>query len=244
MGLYPEVAAGNSGGPMNTNVRAVLLATTAGCVVATTVQAADSPPPMPVKASPSVAIAPSWVGPYWGLHLGAARHRTTSILDTTGDYSPSFSKTRGIGGGQIGYNWQQGGLVYGFVADASILSGGKSTQPTDPPETASTRLRAMATLRGKAGVTNGDTQAYVTAGAAIAKVLAEYNYSNPSVRDEANRTGLVAGGGVERMIGGNWSAFLEALHVKFTHDATFQSGDTGKFKHRVTIVRAGVNKRF
>jgi outer membrane immunogenic protein len=200
---------------------------------------------MPVKVkAPSTAIAPSWTGPYWGLHLGAAWHRTTSTLDTTGDYSPSFSKTRGIGGGQIGYNWQHGNLVYGFVADASILSGGKSTQPTDPPETASTRLSRMATLRGKAGIATGDTQAYVTAGLAVAKVQAEYGYPNPLSRDEANRTGLVAGGGVERMFPGNWSAFLEAMHVRLTHDANFQGNDTGQFKHRVTIVRAGVNRRF
>jgi outer membrane immunogenic protein len=200
---------------------------------------------MPViTKAPSVAIAPSWTGPYWGLHLGAAWHRTKATIDTTGDYAPSFSKTRGLGGGQIGYNWQHGSMVYGFVVDGSILSGGKSTVVTDSPETASTRLSRMATLRGKAGIATGDTQAYLTAGLAVAKVLAEYAYPNPASRDEANRTGLVAGGGIERMFPGNWSAFLEALHTSFTHDATFQPGDTGKFKHRVTIVRAGVNRRF
>jgi outer membrane immunogenic protein len=201
---------------------------------------------MPVVKAPATVIAPSWTGPYWGLHLGAAWHRTTSTIFSGGDnYAPSFSKTRGIGGGQIGYNWQHGNLVYGLVADGSILTGGRSTRPTDDDESVSTRLRRMATVRGKAGIATGDTQAYVTAGLAVAKVRAEYDYSSTNVsRVEATRSGFVAGGGVERMFPGNWSAFLEALHARFTHDANFGGGETGQFKHGVTIVRVGVNKRY
>jgi outer membrane immunogenic protein len=102
----------------------------------------------------------------------------------------------------------------------------------------------MATVRGKAGIATGDTQAYVTAGLAIAKVVAEYNYPSNTSRVEATRTGFVAGGGVERMLPGNWSAFIEALYARLTHDANFGDGETGKFKHGVAIVRGGVNRRF
>src|SRR5262245_27888200 len=57
------------------------------------------------QGGPPLAYSPSfWQGWYAGVHLGY------------GDADPADGF---VGGGQIGYNWQNGKLIYGVEADAT-----------------------------------------------------------------------------------------------------------------------------
>ena len=62
-------------------------------------------------AAPSVFF---WTGFYVGAHLG---YGWTDV--DWQDVSNSLSGSGALAGGQIGYNWQKGALVFGLEADAS-----------------------------------------------------------------------------------------------------------------------------
>src|SRR5215813_8858205 len=76
------------------------------------VRAADIPV-APVKSSAPVAW--NWSGFYLGGHIGAALN-TTDIADPFGAalYGDQVRSPGFIGGGQIGYNYQLGPVVFGF----------------------------------------------------------------------------------------------------------------------------------
>src|SRR3974390_1275525 len=110
--------------------RTYLLATASGIAAAAAAggaQAAD----MPMKAAPAPIppAAPSWTGFYIGGNLGAAWQQAHSAGTGYGvtccptlelfPISNSTTHTGLIGGGQIGYNWQNGSAVYGVEADIS-----------------------------------------------------------------------------------------------------------------------------
>jgi outer membrane immunogenic protein len=81
-----------------------------------------SPPPAPFYAPAPVF---TWTGFYAGANVGAAFGTTGGALrpnfTTSTGFGDSKDGTGFVGGGQIGYNWQSGQLVYGIEADADYL---------------------------------------------------------------------------------------------------------------------------
>ena len=85
---------------------------------------------MPTKAPVGPVVMPfSWSGLYVGVNLGGGWGNSTGDLDSfSSSFAPSVAggavpgslgvKSSGvIGGGQIGYNWQTGPLVFGVETD-------------------------------------------------------------------------------------------------------------------------------
>src|SRR5690348_12422966 len=111
--------------------RSFLIATSAGFAAATMpgAQAAD----MPIKAPRYVEQPASWAGWYIGANVGGAWQNTTASSSYQGFAldNNTFSKSGFIGGGQLGYNWQQGNFVFGIEGDISGLNGRNSGQPQD-----------------------------------------------------------------------------------------------------------------
>src|SRR5947207_335036 len=108
-------------------IRRYFLATVSGVALATAASAADLPARAPIyKAPPAVVEAWSWAGPYIGINAGVAWNRTK--FEELGDSSTppesdffrpgsSFWSPNKAGftiGGQVGYNWQSGNIVYGL----------------------------------------------------------------------------------------------------------------------------------
>jgi outer membrane immunogenic protein len=102
-----------------------LLAAAAGAsalaALATTAWAADLPPPVIAKAPPPPPAWYDWTGFYVGGNGGYSFGRaSTTITTTTGiaPFSGSQNVNGGLGGGQIGYNWQfNHNWVLGIEAD-------------------------------------------------------------------------------------------------------------------------------
>ena len=71
--------------------------------------------------APPAAPAPySWTGLYIGLNAGYASAKVTNTVSGGGlDGSGSVNMPGGIGGAQIGYNYQIGPMVLGFEADST-----------------------------------------------------------------------------------------------------------------------------
>jgi outer membrane immunogenic protein len=170
---------------------------------------------------------------------GAAPVIAVSIFNVNGgcnDGNASF-----LGGGQIGYNWQSGGWVFGIEADGSWrdltqdLFGVFGNNPTAAcpfgclaGDTVFMRSEqgALGTVRGRLGWAPGQWLLYVTGGLAVGEVthtVVEVPFPftactvngltcrGASVSD--TRVGWTVGAGVEWALGPNWSVGAEYLFV-------------------------------
>jgi outer membrane immunogenic protein len=253
-------------GGVEMKVKSILLASVAGSAVAPMANAADLPAKAGPQVAPIVAAVPSWAGFYMGVNAGVAWQKArasnyyginpTKVVDSDAGF---------IGGGQIGYNWQSGGAVYGLEADFSGLTGSVSkTLQTDVLHTDSLHsdINWMATFRGRLGLAAGtNTLLYVTGGVALADIRNRLTYSDIFGNDitwtsKKTKSGSVIGFGVEQMFAPNWTARLEGLLASFgrtnVQEATSNrigvfsttGSNATEFKNEVVIVRAALNYRF
>ena len=151
--------------------------------------AADlKPRPMYTKA-PVAAPVYSWTGFYLGLNGGYSWGRSSTDFTVTGGTVGSVSRdlNGGLGGGQIGYNWQVQTFVFGVELDIQG-TGQKGTFNFDTPTVCPTiaiavlpcvtgngsveqKLPWFITLRGRLGVTPAaNWLLYVTGGFANGNV--------------------------------------------------------------------------
>jgi outer membrane immunogenic protein len=202
------------------------------------------------KAPPPPVAVPTWTGLYLGAHAGWGWAKNTngnaSSFDPGGFvpgelFLPAAYDLKANGplfGGQLGYNWQNGNLVFGIEGDISGtgLDGFQSQPLTNGPAVGALAglngglsfmrqdVEWLASIRGRFGYAWGPTLLYVTGGAAWSRV----NYTAAAVpgisaigccSDSANfsetRSGWTIGAGYEAMITSNWSVRGEYLYYKF-----------------------------
>jgi outer membrane immunogenic protein len=244
------------------SLRCYLLATASSAALIGNAAAADMT--MPTKAAP-VPVAWSWAGPYIGLNLGAAwDHAKFSDLGAgpSGFYAFSppnndpFWSPKKAGftfGGQAGYNWQTGNIVYGLEADLNWANA-KANENLVPfgvvTVTANTKMDWMTTVRGRLGVAFSQYLLYATGGVAFAHFSDSWGFTvtgGNSFTSNTTRTGWTAGGGLEYMLARNWSLGVEVLYADFGSKdvSVFLNGIatpyTSRFKHNVTTARAALN---
>jgi outer membrane immunogenic protein len=235
---------------------------------------------MPTKAPIAVPFF-SWTGFYAGLNAGYGW--SSGNVDVTSLPSPAafnqdpFSMTaraKGfIGGGQLGYNWQNGVWVFGIEADIdyahisgdglhnpNLVFGGANTFPTSFT-TAHQELNWLATIRGRVGYAMDRVLFYGTGGLAVGGVKVSAFADNfpgaPGLQfagsDSTTKTGWTAGGGIEWAFANRWSAKAEYLHYDLGSDtvtmARTSAGPAGFFVVSTfhisgDIVRVGANYKF
>jgi outer membrane immunogenic protein len=152
-----------------------------------------------------------------------------------------------IGGGQIGYNYQMGPVVWGVEADfsgadikgsnsktgtATVVDTVTSTPIVDTISgTGNQKLNWFGTLRGRVGVVPfTPLLVYATGGLAYGNVSSEvsftesYNFNcfcgpNPTTGASISSTqwGWTAGGGIEWMFAPHWSLKAEFLYYNLGH---------------------------
>jgi len=247
---------------------------------------------MPVKAKvapPLICPSCNWTGFYIGGNIGGSigviqntdglsGFPTGAGFPAAGNPYLSSNVKRalpgGIGGGQVGYNWQSGSLVLGVEADwqfsrekstlnvlgqniaAALFTSGYSDEE---------KIKSFATARARLGWAHDSYLWYVTGGGAWAQIGSNYTltssipattFASPvSAGFSTNKTGWTIGGGVETCLwDGNWSAKLEYLYLDLGSVAnTFTTPTTaaGTFavfnsnnKIQDHIIRVGLNYRF
>ena len=162
-------------------------------------------------ATPAAAGASdgNWTGVYIGGSVGGGWGNVDTNVNCLGDdcagaiaegaFSTHFSSNLdgGLGGGQIGYNFQASeSLVLGVEADISgtSISGGDSQQTNGgavhPAEFAevSEDLKYFGTVRGRIGYAARNWLVYATGGLAFAQVDYGYSVSEP----DTSSTGLAS----------------------------------------------------
>jgi outer membrane immunogenic protein len=190
----------------------IALAVFVGMAVASIPAAADGGN----QAYPDRPYYPSiWQGLYAGVHVG---------FSNGGDGV--------LGGGQLGYNWQSGRIVYGVEGDfalSSIEEGASACSPFACAH-ASASLDWMATARGRIGyLIDPRILAYATAGIGIVSWSAEGGITGCqlcTIKLDGTESGFVFGLGVEGKISETMTARIEFL----------SGGDL-----QPDVVRAGLN---
>ena len=219
---------------------------------------------MRVKAPPPPAAVFSWTGFYVGLNAGGAWGR--SDAETTVSCAPvvsppnyfclnavgaanagavnaagtgSLSGSAFIGGGQIGFNVQNGGAVFGVEVDAQSfnLRASRQASGTFPVDflpavpagstftvTSSVNTDWLLTARGRVGWAFDNVLAYATGGVAVTTIRASHTFADNFTASpggagawngSATKAGWTVGGGVEWAAARSWTVKVEYLYLNF-----------------------------
>jgi outer membrane immunogenic protein len=194
----------------STSALGVLLASIAGSAYA-----ADLPaPPTPYSKAPAlVSPLTNWSGFYIGAMGGYGSENTNDTLGIKG----------GFGGGTVGYNWQFNTIVAGLEADGAFADINSSATAVvgGIPISATAKLDALATVRGRIGVAFDQILFYGTGGFALADAKISASAGLVGVSDTKTLTGWTAGAGVEWMFLPHWSLKAEYLYRSFSGTTFF-----------------------
>jgi len=216
-----------------------------------------------VKAPYAPAAVWSWTGFYLGGNVGAGWGTTESTLASVngalgavpvGTALAQNSRSGFLGGGQLGYNWQSGWVVFGVQGDISGLDVKGSTTCVGFV-TCTTKSDWLATVTGRIGGVVADrTLVYAKGGAA-------WMHTNDSIgvpgvfeaRSSSTPLGWVLGLGAEYAFDHNWSGFIEYNYIEFDKktavwDLSPLAGATTianvDIKNKLSIAKIGVNYKF
>jgi outer membrane immunogenic protein len=176
------------------------------------------------KDEPVYAPALSWTGFYIGVNAGYAFSEETDVdyANNAGTFATGSAELEGgFAGGQIGYNYQAGQIVFGIEADiqgadlsdeaAGASAGGVILAGSD------IGLDLFGTVRGRVGLAYDRALFYVTGGFAYGHadfdIEAVSGALSASASTDETLTGYVVGGGVEYALGGAWSIKAEYQYI-------------------------------
>ena len=196
-------------------------------------------------ASGNAAFAQNWNGTYAGVSLGYGMQKDHWAPQGAQDF---WDNARGaIGGVQAGYNWQSGSVLAGIEGDY-LFSGIKgSTTCAGTPDTCSTNLNGLGSVRGRLGwVATPSAMFYFTGGLAWGSLQYKDTVAG-GVGFTHTSTGAVLGAGSEFMLSRNWTLKAEYLHYdlgKITAGAADFSGTPTDFRVKTDTFRLGLNYKF
>ena len=244
--------------------------------------AADWPLMAPQLYPSAPRMAVEWTGIYFGVNAGYGWAQGSSTTDfggglTGGTTTPlglgatelgttgllaSSSPRGGIAGGQIGFNWQAGMVVFGAELDGQWSGQANavllSCTPPIPGCTATEaiKIRSLTTGRARIGLAFDWLMPYVTAGGALVNARDDLTVNVGGVSANfqplsGTTLGWTAGAGVDVALSSNWSARLEYLHIRANGitSSVLIPGFLGNGSaaetatYRDNIVRVGLNYR-
>jgi outer membrane immunogenic protein len=183
---------------------------------------------MPVKAAPR-AVAPAvynWSGLYVGAHVGGGwSEKCFNQVSPAAPFSDTgcHDATGWLGGGQVGYNWQQANWLFGIEASGSALDFSGNHRPPvgsiNDNLTVSSEISSLFLFTGRVGMTWSQAVAYVKGGAAWTRE--KYRFTEiATIETRQSRWGWTIGTGLEVGITPNWSVALEYNYVDFGDENT------------------------
>jgi outer membrane immunogenic protein len=223
----------------------------------------------------------SWTGFYAGLNAGYVFGNDDDVT-TTGQAPGNVTNVNGgarpglvaldrsgfTGGGQVGYNWQINGVVFGFETDINYTDQEDGRIVTTTALNGVDRLRNdfrsrldyLGTVRGRLGLAYDRTLFYITGGLAYGDVENSVNLYGPAGqlqftgRTSGVETGYVVGGGIEHAFTPNWTLKGEYLYYDLGSQTVASNvvagsggGGTGynsRFENDGHMLRMGLNYKF
>jgi outer membrane immunogenic protein len=260
----------------------IVVAFLATSFTASVASAADWPVSAPQLYGPGRLMQVEWTGLYFGVNAGYGWAQGSSNIAFTGGRGgeggtttplglgpTELSDTRVIGsgnlsgaiaGGQMGFNWQSGMVVFGAEVDAQWSGQQKTLSAScgdDCVATEATKIKSIVTGRGRIGLAFDWLMPYVTAGGALVNAQNDLIVTVGGVSGifkplTTTTLGWAAGAGFEVALSSNWSARLEYLHIR-ANDLNSTASipnvlGTGiaaeSASRRDNIMRVGLNYRF
>ncbi|MBN9041853.1 MAG: hypothetical protein BGP05_08225 [Rhizobiales bacterium 62-47] len=225
-----------------------LLAGVALIGTAVSAQAADMAVKAPYLKAPVASIY-DWTGFYMGVNagVGLGRDRTQHFAPGTTD-STYLQPLGGIGGAQIGYNWQTNSILGPMVlgVEADIQGAGMTDGRTNLlGDQYNQKLDWFGTVRGRIGLVTGPTLSYFTGGYAYGNVNTSIVTGGVPFSFNGGRSGWTWGSGVEAALGGNWTGKIEYMYLDLGNRTDIFAGGTQALQSelREQIFRVGLNYR-
>jgi outer membrane immunogenic protein len=232
-------------------MKKILLITTGLVALASPVMAADLAARPYTKAPPMVAAAIyDWSGFYIGGNAGGGFSHNS--WDLGGTPEGSHDSNGGTVGGQIGYRWQTGPVVFGVEAQGNWADlSGNNVSNVFAPDRNRTKIDAFGLFTGQVGYAWNNVLLYAKGGAAVTDSKYEIvsGTTGGVLASTTNtRWGGVVGAGLEYGFAPNWSLGFEYDHmfmgrenVTFTGAAFTQ---TDSIKQDVDMFTARLNYKF
>ena len=212
-------------------MKKILLATVALAALAAPAAAADLAARPTYTKAPVLAPLPSWAGFY----LGAV-----------GGYATEDAGTKalkgGFAGGTVGYNWQQGPLVFGLEADAAWADI-NATVGIPGVFGLTDRIESTGTVRGRIGYAFDTVLLYGTGGYAWGNNKLSATVGGVAGSETKFLSGWAAGAGVEWMFAPKWSLKGEYLY-KSLESSTYFGGAVPLGTLNLHTFQVGVNYHF
>jgi outer membrane immunogenic protein len=231
--------------------------------------AADLPPPYAPRAPAVYVPAPvpyyNWSGVYIGGNIGGAWQQG-NLSDNLGNTFPTSNSFKGLGGGQVGVNYEfGGGVVVGAEAMFDWRFNNNNTSnttlivPGGPlggvPAAITVNNQWLTTATGKLGYAWDRTLVYAKAGGAwvgSSNPTVSINNASQTVSANTSNWGWTVGAGVEYAFWGTWSARVEYDYIGLTNQtftvpatAITPGGDQFTFNNRnIQMITAGINYKF
>jgi outer membrane immunogenic protein len=248
--------------------RIVLLSSVSCALVAallSSANAADMPLKAPMAPPPPMT---GWTGFYMGVNGGAGWATAASSIDLSGLGAVFVGGTPAAGsfpagsheingflaGGQIGYNWQTGNVVFGIEGDGDWADI-KGTAPCIAVLSCSANVKWTADATLRLGVLPlGNMLVYVKGGVAWAGL--DYNLNGFGLVTgslSTTKTGGLLGLGTEYLFAPRWTAKIEYNYTDFgSHTDGFTLTEAGvgtvsapvQTTLQMHTVKAGINYRF
>ena len=205
------------------------------------------------KAPPMVQAAYDWSGFYIGVNGGGGTSRNR--WDLVGGLSEgNHDATGGTVGGQVGYRWQTGPIVFGVEAQGNWADfSGDNVSTVFPLNRNRTKIDAFGLFTGQVGYAWNNALLYVKGGAAVTdnrySILTTAGGALVASTDET-RWGGTVGVGFEYGFAPNWSVGVEYDHLFMGSSTNNFVGVAGAFagsdniKQDVDLFTARVNYKF
>lgn len=202
---------------------------------------------MPVKMAYKAPMAPppivwNWTGFYVGINGGWARDN----ISTPAANFVQPSTSGGTFGGQVGFNYQWQQFVLGAEIDGDWLNLKASAPCANPAFSCNTELNHQFSARGRLGVAFDRFLVYGTGGAAWTTFKGSTVLLVPGTTfpDSGDRSGWIAGGGVEYAVWDHLIIGAEYLHADYGSRNMMYDALYPNVKVTTDVVRARVSWLF
>ena len=231
-----------------------LLASTALAVIGSA-RAADMPAKPIIKAPIGVPVSgfEGWdIGFSFGYAATSGKHSDFDLIDSTVAAAKTDWKSGGFVGGNIGFNWRNGNIIFGLEGDvkstftatavADVFNGGCSPQFGH-------EALGVTSIVGRLGTMVGPSSMIYGLGGYAGTVYKTHRWECTEV-DGTNRwfNGWTAGAGYEHKLTQNMSLKLEARYHQFQQKTFTDAGNPDPseeiFGLRPEFITAGLGLNF
>ena len=225
-------------------MKSLTMATAAALLCSVSAIAADLPSRKSPTAAPVSTIG-TWTGVYGGLNAGYAFAGKSRFVKSDGSVEDFNRIDGGLGGAQIGFDYQAGNFVGGVAADLNNSRVSRSRMNDSATLNVKFAQSYVGTIRARMGYSiTSNSLLYGTAGAALSNSSVETTTVNTSVKEAQTRPihGYVLGAGFEHKYTGKISSFIEYRYYRFS-STNFPLFDRNGDRNN-SEVRIGANYRF